>query len=151
MSSQKSRTRAHVHKARHVLTAAIIASEASHIFCCVLPTVFSLLSLMVGLGMVTAMPGGMVFLHEALHAWEIPMISASGGIIVLGWALHYYSMKIDCHDTGCGHGPCGPKKKTATTILKIATVLFAVNLLIYLVFHQGADIFMPETAEIHAH
>ncbi len=119
---------------------AIIASEASHVFCCVLPTLFSVFSLMAGLGLVAAMPAGMVSLHDALHAWEIPLISLSGAVVLLGWGVYAYSRKIDCHDTGCVHGSCEPQKKSAHIILKIATVLFVVNVFVYTVFHRGMDI-----------
>lgn len=117
----------------------IIASETSHVFCCVLPTVFSVISMMMGVGMVSSMPGWMESLHGIMHEWEIPMIAFSGGVVLIGWALYYVSKRMDCHDTGCTHGPCGPKKKTTATILKIATVLFVVNVSIYLVFHRGAE------------
>lgn len=120
--------------------AAIVATEASHVFCCVLPTVFSVLSLLAGLGMVSVMPGWMVDLHAFLHGWELPMITASGVVLALGWGLDWYSKKIDCHDHGCGHGPCGTKKNRAHTVLIVATVLFFVNITVYGVFHRGMGI-----------
>lgn len=123
--------------------AAIIASEASHVFCCVLPTVFSALSLLAGLGMVSAMPGWMVSIHKLLHGWEVPMILASAVVLALGWGLYWYSQKIDCHDHGCGHGPCEPKKDRTNLILKIATVLFFINITVYGVLHRGMDISPP--------
>ncbi len=119
--------------------AAIVASEASHVFCCVLPTVFSALSVLAGLGMISAMPGWMVEIHELLHGWEVPMIIVSAIVLMLGWSLHWYSKKIDCHDHGCGHGPCDTKKDRAHLILKIATALFLVNVLVYVVLHRGMD------------
>ncbi len=117
---------------------AILASETSHIFCCVLPTLFSVVSLFAGLGLVSAMPGWLEVVHTALHSWEIPLIVLSGVVVGLGWALDIYSRKIDCHDTGCHHGPCDTGKKRAHTILKAATILFIVNITVYGVFHQGA-------------
>ena len=128
---------------------AIILSEGSHIFCCVLPTLFSVMSLLAGFGMIGAMPGVFVEIHERLHAWEIPMIIFSGAILALGWGLHRYSQRIDCHDTGCGHGPCAPKKSKTAFFLKIATILFLVNVMVWLVFHRGLHIFVPEYAETH--
>ncbi len=116
---------------------AITLSETSHVFCCVLPTLFSLASLLAGVGIVSALPTGWLAFHEAMHEYEIPMIGLSGAILAVGWLLHYISLRIDCHDTGCAHGPCQPKKKSATGILKIATVLFVVNTIIYLAFHAG--------------
>lgn len=114
---------------------ACVTSEVSHIFCCALPMVFSLLSLMSGLGLIAAMPAGMEFLHHALHDYEIPMIITSGVIILLGWVLNYVAYRIDCHNTGCAHGPCGPKKKRSAKVLIIATALFAINVTAYFLIH----------------
>ena len=130
-------------KIQNTLNVAVILSEASHVFCCVLPTIFSVISLLAGLGMVTAVPLWLQGVHEAIHSWEVPLIVASGTIVALGWALHIYSNKIDCHDTGCGHGPCEPTKKKTHRILQIATVLFLVNVSVYMVFHRGMEVFMP--------
>lgn len=116
---------------------ACVSSEISHIFCCGLPILFSLLSLLSGLGVIIAMPAGLDFLHEALHDYEIPMIITSGCIIVLGWALHYVAYRIDCRSTGCGHGPCAPKKRNSGRVLIIATALFVMNVSIYFLFHYS--------------
>lgn len=121
------------------LALAILASETSHIFCCVLPTLFSLISLATGLGLIAAMPPGLEFVHAVMHEWELPMIALSGAIVLLGWGVHYLAIKLDCHDTGCMHGPCAPKKRKAGAILKIASVLFVVNVTVYLFFHHGLE------------
>ena len=128
---------------------AIIASETSHVFCCVLPTIFSIVSLMAGVGLVSTMPGWLAGIHAELHHWELPLIAMSGAVVVLGWALYAYSRKIDCHNTGCHHGACEPRKKTASNILKIATILFVVNTAVYLVFHRGMDVVTHPNTEIH--
>lgn len=117
----------------------LVLSEASHIFCCVLPTLFSITAVLVGLGFASAMPIWMTDLHEVMHQWEVPMISMSGIILVIGWILYLVSEKIDCHDTGCKHGPCATKKSNASWVLKIATILFLANISVYLVFHRGLE------------
>ncbi len=122
------------------LAVAIIASETSHIFCCVLPTAFSILSLLSGFGLVAAMPAGLEVLHEALHQWEIPMILMSGMIVALGWGAHYLAVKMDCSNTGCCHEPCGPKKRKSGNVLKVATYLFAFNVGVFLFFHHGLEV-----------
>lgn len=119
------------------LTWALVLSEASHVFCCVLPTVFSVLSLFVGMGLIATMPGIMVQVHDFIHHWEMPIIAISGLILLLGWALALYSRKVDCHDHGGCHGTCTPKKSKAHLILIIATVLFAFNLSVYLLAHRS--------------
>jgi len=116
---------------------AVIASEGMHIFCCVLPTLFSLLGLLAGLGVVAALPPSMIAFHDFMHDWEIPMIATSGAVLLLGWAVVIYSQKMDCHSTGCAHGACAPKKSRANMILKIATILFVVNVVIYFGVHRS--------------
>jgi hypothetical protein len=131
---------------------AVILSEASHIFCCVLPTVFSVLSLLAGLGMVSALPPFMIELHEMLHAYEVVIICFSAFILALGWGLFWHAQRVDCHSTGCHHGPCAPKKNTSKIILLIATALFAVNVTVYLVFHRGMGIGPQKFHEdVHEH
>ncbi len=114
---------------------AVLVSETGHIFCCVLPTIFSILGLLSGLGFVITLPPALDHLHAYLHAYERPMIAASAVVLLLGWGLYAYARKIDCHDTGCVHGACTPKKTYTHRILWAATILFAVNLVIYLIFH----------------
>lgn len=116
---------------------AVVLSESSHVFCCVFPTLFSLMGLLASFGLVIAMPGYMVELHEFMHAWEVPMIIFSGLILALGWVVVHYSAKIDCHHSGCGHAACGKSKKRAHLVLKVATVVFVANLLIYTFIHRA--------------
>ncbi len=135
---------------------ALVITETSHVFCCVLPTVFSVLGLLTGLGLVSAMPMGLDFIHEFLHRWELPMVMTSGVILVLGWGLYLYSRKIDCHDSGCHHGPCEGIKKRTGLILKIATLLFVANVTIYGAFHyKGGFVPVEEIVaphfDAHAH
>ncbi len=112
-----------------------ITSEISHFFCCGIPIIFSILSLISGMGIIVSMPMGISHLHEAMHDYEVPMIIMSGSIILLGWTLHIVAKRIDCHSTGCGHEPCAPKKKRSSKILIIATGLFALNLAGYFLLH----------------
>ena len=118
----------------------VILSEVSHVFCCVLPSAFSILTLMVGLGMIGVTPLWMESMHEVMHGWEIPLITFSGVIVLMGWGIHHIAKKIDCHDTGCAHGGCKPKKKNALKILKIATALFVINVVIYVTVHMPTEV-----------
>jgi hypothetical protein len=118
----------------------IIASESIHIFCCVLPTLFSVLSLLAGMGVIATMPLFIDNMHHIIHDYEIPMIIASGVILAFGWALHAYSRRISCRTEGsCSHEPCTPKKDRTRLFMIIATVLFIVNVTVYFVFHRQMD------------
>ncbi|MGH1377323.1 MAG: hypothetical protein ACRBB3_00725 [Alphaproteobacteria bacterium] len=124
-----------IKRAQGMFSWVVVLSEISHIFCCVLPSVFSVLTVLVGLGLIGALPVWMESLHHVMHDWEIPLIAMSGFVLVIGWSLHFISKKIDCHDTGCGHEPCGKKKDKTARILQIATLLFVINVSIFLGLH----------------
>lgn len=128
-----------IKKVQGLLSSVVILSEASHVFCCVLPTLFSIMGILVGLGVAGAMPLWLSGVHEMIHEWELPIIISSGMILLLGWTVYHVSEKMDCHDTGCHHPPCGPKKKSVATILKIATLLFIGNIAVFLIFHKGLN------------
>jgi hypothetical protein len=113
-----------------------ITSEISHFFCCGLPIVFSILSLLSGLGLSVAMPFGLESLHHITHTYEVPMIMMAGLLLCLGWGLQYIAYRIDCRSTGCVHVPCTPKKKRSGRVLIIATVLFVLNVTGYIVLHH---------------
>ena len=87
--------------------------------------------------MIASLPGVMIVFHDFMHRWEVPIIVFSGVILLLGWGISWYSDKIDCHDSGCGHAACKPKKNKVHLILVAATVLFSVNLAIYLYAHRS--------------
>lgn len=122
-----------------ILSWAVILSEVSHVFCCVLPTIFSVLTLLAGFGLLSVVPTFILQWHDAIHFYEIPVIATSGIITVLAWAVYFGARDVDCHDTGCGHEPCSPRKTRAGRILKIGTILFIVNLAVFTFLH-----YLPE-------
>ena len=109
-------------KIQNIIYWACMTTQLSHFFCCGLPMVFSVLSLITGLGLITAMPAELEFLHHIIHDYEVPMIVTSGFIVLAGWMLHYIAYRMDCRSTGCAHEPCGPKKKRSGKVLMIATI-----------------------------
>lgn len=113
----------------------IMASLASHVFCCVLPSIVSVVSLFAGFGVLSGAMSFVDAIHEVLHDYEIHMLTFSGVMLVLGWSAYGYSRKIDCHDTGCHHGPCGPKKDRSKMILVAASVLLLVNVSVLFFVH----------------
>jgi len=128
-----------------------IFSELSHCLCCVLPSVFTLATVLVGMGAIGAVPLWMDGLHDVMHVWEIPIIIASAFILFLGWAIHLYSKRIDCLSTGCEHAPCDSEKKHNSKILKIATVLFVVNVSIYSFAHVPMEADHSVESSTHSH
>lgn len=127
---------------------AVIVSETSHVFCCVLPTIVSLISLISAAGAISSsVPSFLMNVHDMLHAWEVPLIIASGGVLLLGWALHGLSRYLDCRASGCSHGPCAPRKHMTRKVLWIATALFIVNAAVYIGIHRYMA---PVQAESHS-
>ncbi len=136
---------------------AVLASELSHVFCCVIPTLVTVLSVFANLGLFVVSPHGpLMNIHNAMHAYEIPIIVFSGVMVALGWATHIWGNKVDCHDTGCCHPPCpskaDPQKSRNTKILAAATLLFMVNMVIYFGIHRNVlhlDMFRPQPIDRH--
>jgi len=127
----------------------VIGSVLSHIFCCGLPTIVSAISLLSGLGIIASMPAGLTTLHDILHIYELHLVVFSGVMIAFGWVLHDISRRIDCHDTGCGHPPCGPKKKRSTKLLIFASGLFLMNIVVYFGFDHAVPVAELYTGHIH--
>ncbi|NCT40782.1 MAG: hypothetical protein GW778_03860 [Alphaproteobacteria bacterium] len=126
---------------------AVILAETSHIFCCVLPTVISILSLLVGVGVVGTLPISLLVVHDFLHQWELPIIISSGLLLAVGWGVLIYSRKVDCVEVGCCDKPCAPKKRKSSRLLEVATILFVVNVSVYAIFHRGMNIQVPHAAD----
>ncbi|PCJ99799.1 MAG: hypothetical protein COA45_03000 [Zetaproteobacteria bacterium] len=115
----------------------VVLSEVSHVFCCVLPSLFSILTVFVGMGVIGVMPLWIDGMHHVMHDWELPLIGMSAFILALGWILHFVSKRMDCRDTGCGHAPCEKQKDKTARTLKIATFLFVINMVIYTSMHYA--------------
>lgn len=130
---------------------AVLASELSHVFCCVIPTLVTVLSAFANLGLFVISPDGfLINIHNAMHSYEVPIIVFSGVMVLLGWVAHFVSRRVDCHDTGCGHPPCTPQKSKNSKVLLIATLLFALNILIYFGVHRNVFelmVFRPHPLE----
>lgn len=129
----------------------MITSEIMHIFCCVLPTLFSFMSLLAGIGIISTMPGFVSYMHNAIHNHEIQIISASGLILSLGWVLYLYAKKLNCSEESknCCHEPCAPKKDRTKIVMIIATVLFTINVITYFGFHRNSDAHKHEHHHSH--
>lgn len=129
-----------------------IAVGLSHMFCCILPGVISLLALLSGFGVIATLPVWMESLHALTHNYELYIIGFSGLVVIIGWASILYSKKEDCHKHGCDHGSCQPRKKVASKVLIVATLLFFVNVTVYALWHEdGADIIAATHEHDHDH
>ncbi len=120
---------------------AVIVSETSHVFCCVLPTIFSVLSLLSGFGVIAALPAEWTWFHSVMHHYEVPMIVFSAVVLGIGWWLFEVAEKAEakaehCHSEACHHGPAAPKKGMTKKILIAATALFLVNVTVYFTLHR---------------
>ena len=138
---------AHIKKVQGMFSWVVVLSECSHVFCCVLPTIFSVVSVLVGLGVVGVMPLWMEEFHHVMHAWEVPMILFSALVVCLGWGVHYLGCILEtkaakhAHDH-CAHESCEKADRRTHSVLRIATFLFVVNVSIYMIFHDGMHNFI---------
>ena len=116
---------------------AILTAGATHMFCCGLPIIVSMFSLLSGLGLIVSMPSPFEYIHEIIHGYELAIITFSAIVLISAWVLHFIDLQLDCRDTGgCAHEPCGSKKKKSDKILMMATVIFLLNVAIYIFYHH---------------
>ena len=126
----------HMKKMQSTLSWIVVGSQVGHLYCCVLPGIFSIMTLLTGMGLVGALPIWAEELHHVMHDWEKPLLIGSAIVLALGWIIQVVSWRIDCRDTGCAHNePCAPKKNRSARILVFATILFVVNIVIFFGFH----------------
>lgn len=114
----------------------VLASEISHLFCCVLPTIAAVTSLAVGVGV---LPAAFTVLHDVIHGYEIPIILFSGFLLVAGWIIYGMATRTDCKGMGHDEHQCHETYDRSKLFLIIGTVLFIANLAVFLVLHQGLD------------
>jgi hypothetical protein len=131
---------------------AIVLAECTHVFCCVLPTVVTVIGVLSSVSTVIQVPVFLLDIHEFLHAYEIPVIAFSGAMLGLGWILYVVARRIECarphcepHDT-----VCAPAKRNTHWVLIAASVLFLVNIVVYGSLHQESADLLHEQA-VHAH
>ena len=87
----------------------------------------AILGVLAGLGTFSTLLPGYNALHNLLAHYEMPLIAFSLAILCIGWGLQIHARHVDCHDTGCFHEPCDPKKIRARKLLWFATLIFVVN------------------------
>lgn len=127
----------------------ILASEAGHVVCCVIPTVLSLLALAASYGVMVSIPGFALSIHEYMHEWEQTIIILSGLLLAFGWALHVLSKKIERDHDCCSQTKCESKKNKAELIMLAASALFVMNVAIYTFVHD--DMSADFSSQKHQH
>jgi hypothetical protein len=113
-----------------------ILATLTHIFCCGLPFLATVASL-------SASAGGAIGVsawHDVLHGWEFEVIAFAGAMVALSGVSLLVAHRLDCQksDKQCCHEPCEPKKKLSLRLFIIATILFFINLSVYL-WHKSAE------------
>lgn len=119
-------------KLRRNIVWLVVASEVSHLFCCVLPTLAAVLSLAVGVGM---LPTAFTVLHDIIHGYEIPVIIFSAVMLVLGWLAYWLAKRTDCHALGHDEHRCHKAEDRSKLYLLIGTALFVINFVIFVTLH----------------
>ena len=106
----------------------VVLTGLSHIFCCGLPVLVSVLGVSSALGVV----GVTTVWEDYLHEWETEILVFSGIMLLVGIFLQFISYKLDCiENAGCQHEPCQPKKKTWFYILLAAVVVYLINVSVF--------------------
>ena len=117
----------------------ILASEAGHVFCCVIPTVLSLLALAASYGIIITVPGFVFSIHKYMHEWEQLVIILSGLLLVFGWALFMLNKRIESRHDCCSKSKCETKTNKAQIVMVIASALFIVNVTAYTFLHGSMN------------
>ncbi len=115
----------------------VVGTELSHVFCCVLPMLVTVFTVIVNAGLLTATPVFLTQIHDVIHDYEMPIILFSGLMMFVSWAVHLASHQAESDATGCGHSSCVSKQNKNLRILQIATLLFFMNLVIYFAVHKN--------------
>jgi hypothetical protein len=123
-------------KLRRNIVWLVIASEVSHLFCCVLPTLAALLSLAVGVGL---LPTAFTALHDVIHGYEIPIIIFSAVMLALGWWAYWLATRTDCHALGHDEHACHKTTDRSKVYLIIGTALFMMNFVIFITLHTSLN------------
>lgn len=105
----------------------------SHIFCCVLPLIVSVLSLSTVAGGAL----GLSALHEHMHDYELPILIFAGIMLSVSAISLLIARRLDCaSDACCSHAPCAPRKNISYKIFWVALILFGINCIVLFLEHE---------------
>ena len=104
----------------------VILGSLMHLFCCGLPLLLSITSLATTLGFSSLS----IFEFEWFEPIENYVLIVMGIMLAATYLVNRSSKQIDCTEDGlCEHPPCDEKKDISGYLLKIAVVLYLVNIL----------------------
>lgn len=104
----------------------IICGSLVHIFCCGIPLLLSISSLASIIGIHSLA----MFEVEWFEAIEGYVLLISGFLLIVTIAADQISKKMNCVESNvCQHEPCDKKKRVSSYMLKIALILYSLNLL----------------------
>jgi len=106
----------------------ILASLLSHIFCCGLPFLASLLS--IGGSFFAGLSNAGIF--EFFESYEVPILIFSASTLVLTGVFLIVSQKINCNEDVCEHKPCSTRKSSNLKLYLVAVGLFIINIVSFL-------------------
>ena len=112
----------------------VIMGSLMHIFCCGLPLLLSITSFATTLGISSLS----IFEVGWFEPIENYVLIIMGLMLALTYFVNRSSKKLDCTEDGsCTHPPCDEKKDISGYLLKIATVLYLVNIAIFVLNKLG--------------
>lgn len=136
----------------------ILASELSHIFCCVLPVLLSLISIFSLYGAMNAVPGFIWSAHDFMHHWEPVILVVSALLLLSGWGLWAQQKQVSHPTHSCQTSNCDEAKslRKMRLMLLVTSGLFAVNFSVYALIHAEHAPFsqenhMSDAAHNHDH
>lgn len=113
-----------MHRFAHTLA---LLTSVTHIFCCGLPLVMSI----IGLGTVIGL-SGIHAIHDVMHQYEVDILIGSGILLAIGGIVQIIAWRLDCREDGaCTHTPCAPKKNKSLILLLLAATFYIINLLMF--------------------
>lgn len=112
-----------------ITTFFIIMGSLMHIFCCGLPLLLSITSLATAIGISSLG----IFEIGWFEPIENYILIIMGIMLAMTYIINRYSKKLDCTESGfCAHPPCEEKKDISGYLLRIAIVLYLVNIVTFL-------------------
>lgn len=117
---------------KRIATYLTYASAFSHLFCCFLPGVLSIVTLLASSGTVVVTLDDFG-LPESMHG---DLIAFSAIILIVSGIMNFISWRVDCREDGyCTHEPCEPKKNRYLKLYLFSVVFFFINAGIHFGFH----------------